>query len=65
MKNVFVLFIDKSILIHLQVLKAKLSLPPYLTNEARGLIKRVSLPPYLTNEARGLIKRVSLPPYLK
>ena len=25
----------------LQVLKAKLSLPPYLTNEARGLIKRV------------------------
>ena len=25
----------------LQILKAKLSLPPYLTNEARGLIKRV------------------------
>ena len=25
-----------------QILKAKLNLPPYLTNEARGLIKKVS-----------------------
>ena len=41
-----------------------MSLPPYLTNEARGPIKRMSLPPNLTNEARGLIKWVSLPPYL-
>lgn len=30
-------------LLSFQILKAKLSLPPYLTNEARGLIKKVSL----------------------
>ena len=28
--------------IFFQILKAKLNLPPYLTNEARGLIKKVS-----------------------
>ena len=28
-------------LTHLQILKGKLNLPPYLTNEARSLIKKV------------------------
>ena len=38
------MFNDLTVLtVFFQILKAKLNLPPYLTNEARGLIKKVSI----------------------